>query len=71
MRHIDRKHEQLLHPFISLVWLIFDLRIAQYCEMFIEKCMVLLKNPFKLSWLYFAKDHIVKVSKTVSGGTKV
>ena len=42
MQHINREHEQLPHPFTSSLWLIFDLRIAQYYEMFIGNSMVLL-----------------------------
>ena len=47
MQHIHQKYEQFPHPFTSLLWLIFGLQIAQYCEMFFGKPMVLLENPSK------------------------
>ena len=40
MQLIHREHEQLPYPFTFLLWLIFDLQIAQYYEMFIKYFMV-------------------------------
>ena len=48
MQHIHGAHEQLPHLFTSLLWLIFDLQIGQYCEMFIENLMVFVLKHCKV-----------------------
>ena len=54
-----------------MAYLIFDLWIAQYCEIFINKPIDLLNNPLKRSWLFIATNHMVKNKQTVSEGTEV
>ena len=66
MQHIHRKHEQLPHPLTFLIWLIFDLRIAQYYEMFIGNSMVFFSKHSKVVIaIILATDHMEKLRHSV------